>query len=105
VDKQKVLPFEEFGGTRLIPKSALEGVQIRRRPAKSKRARLRDLLRANPDGLTSRQLLMEFAPFDDEESEKRASQTVQQLLARFGEFEKVGHDAESGLLLWTVSAE
>ena len=38
VDTQKVLPVEEFGGTRLIPKSALDSVQIRRRPVKSKRA-------------------------------------------------------------------
>lgn len=105
VDTQKVLPVEEFGGTRLIPKSALEGVQLRLRPAKSKRARLRDLLHANPDGLTSGQLVMEFAPFENDEAQKRASQTVQQLLSRFNEFEKVGHDAESGLLLWTVRGE
>jgi hypothetical protein len=67
------------------------------------RDRLRDQLRANPSGLTSKQLLAEFAPFDDEDSEKRTFNTIQQLLARFAEFERAGHDADSGLLLWTLS--
>lgn len=100
---ENALASETISGMRLIPKSALDGAELRKRSSKSIRSRMRDQLRANPTGLTSRQLLMEFAPFEDEDAEKRAFQTVQQLLARWDEFEKVGHDADSGLLLWTVS--
>lgn len=97
------LEATRIAGMRLIPKGALEGAELRKRSSKSIRSRLREQLHAHPEGMTSRQLLAEFGPFDDETAEQRMFSTVQQLLARWDEFEKIGHDADSGLLLWTAS--
>lgn len=100
--ERRMAPYR--GGQDLIPKSALRDLELRKRPSKSMRATLRDVLAENPSGVTSRQLLASFGPFEAEADEKRTLSSVQQILARFPEFGKAnGVDPDSGLVLWALT--
>jgi excisionase family DNA binding protein len=96
------LPHESIGTVRFIPKDALRNVELRKRIGKTKRERLRELLEASPDGLTSDSITDSFGPFKSDDERRKLRQVVQTILSRSPEFIKgvaQGKDAP----LWTVS--